>query len=184
MDKENRDVRDADEVVREYYEGSASISGERDDVRDEFRDAQEMPAVETKRALQVDGNADIAPRTGSRPSESAVAEELSGGDIDARDDGGGEETVGGSHALPDQDTVEEIGKAAGLTYEDSEPLRADDKVAERDANRWELNPASSEDYQERLEARREEPATGDGSRGTVGNPSDGSRKKSRVDQRR
>ena len=48
----------------------------------------------------------------------------------------------------------------GLTYEDAEPLHTDEKVAMRDANRWELNPASSEDYEERLHAQREEPAGG------------------------
>ena len=60
----------------------------------------------------------------------------------------------------DQDLVEEIGKAVGLTYEDSEPLHTDEKVAKRDVNRWELNPASSEDYEERLHTQREEPAGG------------------------
>ena len=184
-DKEHRDVRDADEVVREYYEGSQSIDAARDDVRDEFHDAQEIPTLEKERALQADGNADIVPRLGGRPSESGMEQEVFGGDLDARGDGGGEEAVGWSHALPDQDTVEEIGKAAGLTYEDGEPLRADDKVAERDANRWELDPASSEDYQQRLEAQRQEPAPAEGRAGleTRGKTADGVQKGSRVARR-
>jgi hypothetical protein len=179
-DKAHRDVRDADEVVREYYEGGQSHDAARDDVRDEFRDAQEIPAVEKERALQADGSPDIAPRSGGRFSESGMGQEGPGGDLEAQGDGGGEEAVGGSHALPDQDTVEEIGKAAGLTYEDGEPLRADDKVAARDANRWELNPASSEDYQERLEAQRQEPTGGEerAGRGTRGKTADGSQKRS------
>lgn len=41
--------------------------------------------------------------------------------------------------------VEEIGEALGITYEDDEPLRTGDKLAERDKNRWELNPESVED---------------------------------------
>src|SRR5262245_7178879 len=54
---------------------------------------------------------------------------LSAGDIDAdweRADVG-DETVGGSVATPDQDVVDEIGDAVGLTYEDNEPLKAGEK---------------------------------------------------------
>lgn len=78
--------------------------------------------------------------------------ELSAGDIDAAWDLAdvGEETVGGSSPTPDQDVVEEIGQAVGLTYEDNEPLRPLEKILERDRNRWELDPASSEDYKQRV----------------------------------
>ena len=78
--------------------------------------------------------------------------ELSGGDIDAdwaRADIG-DETVGGSAPTPDQDIVEELGAAVGLTYEDNEPLHTTEKVEERDRKRWELDPASSEDYNKRV----------------------------------
>jgi hypothetical protein len=78
--------------------------------------------------------------------------EISGGDLDAdwqRPDVG-EEAVGGSVATPDQDIVEEIGVAAGVTYEDDEPLDLERKITRRDEKRWELNPASSEDYKERV----------------------------------
>jgi hypothetical protein len=57
--------------------------------------------------------------------------------------------VGGANPTPDQDVVEEIGRAMGLTYEDNEPLGMDEKLHNRDLHRWELDPASSEDYQER-----------------------------------
>jgi hypothetical protein len=77
--------------------------------------------------------------------------ELSGGDLDADWAGAdvGDETVGGSAPTPDQDVVEELGIAVGLTYEDNEPLHTTEKVDERDRKRWELDPASSEDYNER-----------------------------------
>ena len=78
--------------------------------------------------------------------------ELSGGDIDADWAGAdvGDETVGGSAPTPDQDIVEELGEAIGLTYEDNEPLHTQEKVEERDRKRWELDPASSEDYNDRV----------------------------------
>jgi ParB-like chromosome segregation protein Spo0J len=84
------------------------------------------------------------------------ATKLSGGDVDAvADEGGsGEETVGGSVATPDQDIVENLGRAAGVTYEDNEELKPVEKVKKRDRKRWELNPSSSEDYQERLREDR------------------------------
>src|SRR5205085_12398959 len=65
---------------------------------------------------------------------------LSGGDLDAAWDKAdvGEEAVSGSAPTPDQDIVEELGKALGINYEDNEPLRAADKLNERDINRWEL----------------------------------------------
>jgi hypothetical protein len=61
----------------------------------------------------------------------------------------GEEAPGGDNPTPDQDIVDDIGKALGVEYEDNEELKAADKVVERDKHRWELDPASSEDYKER-----------------------------------
>ena len=78
--------------------------------------------------------------------------ELSGGDIDADWAGAdvGDETVGGSAPTPDQDVVDELGEAVGLTYEANEPLHSTEKVEERDRKRWELDPASSDDYNDRV----------------------------------
>jgi hypothetical protein len=58
----------------------------------------------------------------------------------------GEEAPGGDNPTPDQDIVEDIGKALGVTYNDNEELKGADKLVERDKHRWELNPASAEDY--------------------------------------
>src|SRR5688500_11362003 len=62
----------------------------------------------------------------------------------------GEEAPGGSHPTPDMDVVDEIGEAIGVTYQDNEELGLTEKVAERDNSRWELDPASSEDYNARV----------------------------------
>ncbi|HEX5550977.1 MAG TPA: DUF6335 family protein [Nitrospira sp.] len=73
---------------------------------------------------------------------------LTGGDIDAAWDYAavGEETVGGTTPTPDQDIVDEIGRAVGVDYEDAEPLHTTEKLERRDEQRWELHPASSEDF--------------------------------------
>jgi hypothetical protein len=81
--------------------------------------------------------------------DTSVSAELSAGDVDARWDqaeSSGEETAGASVATPDQDIVDEIGRAIGLTYEEGEPLRVGRKEQERDEHRWELDPASAEDF--------------------------------------
>jgi hypothetical protein len=76
---------------------------------------------------------------------------LTAGDIDAAWDQAavGDETVGGSTPTPDQDIVDEIGRALGVNYEDGEPLHTTEKIERRDQDRWELHPASSEDFAER-----------------------------------
>jgi Family of unknown function (DUF6335) len=86
--------------------------------------------------------------------KTSASTKLSGGDVDAAADETGEEAVGGSVATPDQDIVENLGKAVGVTYEDNEELDLLEKVKKRDRKRWELNPSSSEDYQERNQRNR------------------------------
>ena len=61
----------------------------------------------------------------------------------------GEEAPGGDNPTPDQDIVEDIGKALGVTYNDNEELEGADKLEKRDKHRWELDPASSDDYRDR-----------------------------------
>jgi Family of unknown function (DUF6335) len=77
---------------------------------------------------------------------------LTGGDVDANWEDAyavGDEAPGGDNPTPDQDRVDDIGKALGVEYQDNEELRASDKIADRDKKRWELDPASSEDYRDR-----------------------------------
>lgn len=83
---------------------------------------------------------------------------LSGGDVDAAWEDSvvsGEESVGGTVKTPDQDVVDELGEAVGLTYEDDEPLNYDKKVLDRDRQRWELDPASMDDNEEDGEDKEE-----------------------------
>ena len=61
----------------------------------------------------------------------------------------GEGAPGGDNPTPDQEVVDEIGKALGVEYDDNEELKGSDKIVERDKHRWELDPASSEDYKNR-----------------------------------
>jgi Family of unknown function (DUF6335) len=73
------------------------------------------------------------------------------GDIDAVWDqaDAGEETVGGTRPTPDQDIVDEIGRAVGVHHEDAELLHMSKELKRRDERRWGLHTASSENFQER-----------------------------------
>ena len=84
----------------------------------------------------------------------STSPELTGGDIDAaweQAEAVGDEAVGGTVATPDQDIVDDLGKAVGTEMRDKEDYYGFDKYEVRDDRRWELDPASSDDYQERRE---------------------------------
>ena len=104
---------------------------------------------------EADDRAAAAARSGHEELKAALARHtetsptLTAGDLDARWDDAyavGDEAPGGDNPTPDQDRVDDIGKALGVVYEDAEELRASDKVADRDKHRWELDPASSDDW--------------------------------------
>ena len=75
--------------------------------------------------------------------------ELTAGDVDAHWEDAyaiGDEAPGGDNPTPDQDRVDDIGKAFGIEYENSDDLLGGDELAERDKHRWELDPASADDW--------------------------------------
>jgi Family of unknown function (DUF6335) len=77
---------------------------------------------------------------------------ITGGDVDVNLEQAyfsGDEAPGGDNPTPDQDIVDDIGRAVGVQYEDNEELKGEAKIANRDKKRWELDPASSEDYNDR-----------------------------------
>jgi hypothetical protein len=67
---------------------------------------------------------------------------LSAGDVDAdweRAESSGEETVGGSVATPDQDVVDEIGRALGVEQDsEAEVTTSEEMLRRRDRFRWHL----------------------------------------------
>jgi len=74
---------------------------------------------------------------------------LTAGDIDAKWEDAyavGDEAPGGDNPTPGQDRVDDIGRALGIQYKDDQELQGGDEVAKRDKHRWELDPASSDDW--------------------------------------
>jgi Family of unknown function (DUF6335) len=108
-------------------------------------------------SLDLDRSAS-AVRTGRREMRERFEEHtetspaMTGGDVDADWESAysvGDEAPGGDNPTPDQDIVDDIGHAIGVEYQDNEELKGEAKISKRDRNRWELDPASSDDWDER-----------------------------------
>lgn len=122
---------DADAVARRV--GSFT---EDEEIKEHFEERQHR-AVSGRKSLEED-----------LEDHHAESPKLSGGDLDAAWQfaaGAGEEAVGGSTPTPDQDMVDELGEAVGITYDDDEPISGEEKFLQRDRDRWELDPKSAED---------------------------------------
>ena len=113
-----------------------------------------MPTPPSSLNLDRHGSAARSGRAGMREQQMKRGSMVSvtAGDVDVSAEDAyfaGEEAPGGDNPTPDQDIVDDIGKALGVQYQDDEELQSGDKLSERDKHRWELDPASSEDYRER-----------------------------------
>jgi len=86
---------------------------------------------------------------GERLSHTETDPSLSGGDLDAdwqRAYSAGDEAVGGSVATPDQDVVDEIGRAVGVEQApDAEVRAAEEILRERDRHYWHLERRATEE---------------------------------------
>lgn len=105
----------------------------------------------TTSSLDLDHRAARVP-LGAIDEDLAPTDVLTAGDFDADVHNAhlaGDETPGGENPTPGQDVVDLIGRSLGVEYDDAEELRGADKIADRDRHRWELDPASSEDYRDR-----------------------------------
>lgn len=151
-DDERITPRDSEALAHEAATAQRAADPELRGMPDEGVDRLDDPRDETDDVAAVraamgapDGAVD------ARATSLDGSPDLAGGDLDAdaRETGSGEEAVGGSTPTPDQDNVDEIGEALGVTYQPDEPIHTTEKIERRDDDRWELNPASSEDFAER-----------------------------------
>jgi hypothetical protein len=144
-----RKARSAPAIARK----APALNRERRIVRDE--DIVPTPPS----SLDLDRSASAA-RSGRRElaekyhEHTETSPAITGGDIDADWESAysvGDEAPGGDNPTPDQDIVDDIGRAIGVQYEDNEELKGEKKISDRDRKRWELDPASAEDYNEHEE---------------------------------
>ena len=86
----------------------------------------------------------LSKNTGAGPA-------LTSGDVDADWESAesvGDEAPGGDNPTPDQDVVDDIGRALGVEYEDDEELQGGAEISDRDRHRWELDPSSKDDFED------------------------------------
>jgi len=72
---------------------------------------------------------------------------LTGGDLDADWQGAasvGDEAVGGHAPTPDQNVVDELGRATGFDEKEGELHTIEERAARRDHDRWELDRRSAD----------------------------------------
>ena len=139
-------------VVRPVARTAPGLNRERRTISDEDRMPPSPPS-----SLDMNRTASSA-RSGRREmlekyeEHTETSPELTGGDVDADWESAysvGDEAPGGDSPTPDQDIVDDIGKAVGVQYQDNEELKGEKKLLERDKHRWELDPASSDDWEDR-----------------------------------
>jgi hypothetical protein len=129
LDRERRIVSDEDEIIQSTPPSSLDLDRSASAVRSGRRALKE----------RFDEHTETSPA-------------LTAGDVDADWESAysvGDEAPGGDNPTPDQDIVDDIGRAVGIEYQDNEELKSEEKVAQRDRNRWELDPASSDDWDDR-----------------------------------
>jgi len=129
LDRERRIVRDEDDLIQQTPPSSLDLD-------------RSASAVRTGRRILKDK---FDEHTETSPA-------LTAGDVDADWESAysvGDEAPGGDNPTPDQDIVDDIGRAVGVEYQDNEELKGEEKITKRDRNRWELDPASSDDWDDR-----------------------------------
>ena len=92
------------------------------------------------------GRADLKDKLSKSTTGGAA---ITAGDVDAdwqSAEAVGDETPSGDNPTPDQDVVDDIGRALGVEYADDEELQGGAEIADRDAHRWELDPSSKDDF--------------------------------------
>jgi hypothetical protein len=167
-----------DGITSDSFEPGIQAAGSREEAADAARQAaravggqadrlftgspgEEGPAPNVPSSLNMDSRGSAA-RTGRaemrerRREHTETSPAVTAGDVDADWAAGyavGDETPGGDNPTPGQTVVEDVGRALGVEYEDSEELKGAEKIESRDRHRWELDPASSEDYEERNKDR-------------------------------
>ena len=130
---------------------------------------RKVPALDRERRVISDDDLFPMPPSSLNPASSARTERrevverfhdhtetspaLTGGDVDA--DwvniyvAGDDEVRGGDDPTPGQDVLDDIGKSIGVQHEDTEKLKDEAKLSDRDKKRGELDPASAEDSEDR-----------------------------------
>lgn len=117
------------------------------------RKGRQRKPRQRRRAVAVEERQDLEPPADLLAGQPGTGPRLSAGDVDAdwkRAESTGEETAGGSVATPDQDVVDEIGRALGVEQAADEQVRTSEEILrERARHRWEIERQAAEEDERR-----------------------------------
>lgn len=106
------------------------------------RKSRQRKPRQRRRPVAVEERQDLEPPADPLARQPGTGPQLSAGDVDAdwkRAESSGEETAGGSVATPDQDVVDEIGRALGVEQgSEAELTTSAEMLGRRDRFRWHL----------------------------------------------
>jgi hypothetical protein len=129
------------ELAKTEFDRDASSAGK--DLDLDPAELEEIAAIESPNWEEIiDPNTDLgrnlaglqhstAPTSGDRDIDPYLAE------VD------GDESVGGTTAMPEQNDIDELGEAAGIEIPDGGILHTTEMLEHRDTDRWELDPDSA-----------------------------------------
>jgi hypothetical protein len=106
-------------------------------------EVEAMHLANLERTLDDDTNSEESFDSLQDPSDAT------GGDVDVDPylaEVVGEEAIGGTAPTPDQNVIEDIAASAGINTPEQGILHTTEMLEHRDSHRWELEPESSEDY--------------------------------------
>ncbi len=133
-----------------YYSGARGVGQAQEKLLEEFNTREDPDSIFWGLCDRDTGMG----RTLSRLKTIAISgSDVTGGDLDDnwyQAEVVGEEAVGGQTPTPDQNVTEQLLQAMGIGAVDGELVQVKEKLERRDRLRWELEPRSAEDYQERL----------------------------------
>jgi len=120
--------------------------------------ARRRPRTATAKPEQPESREELVGLARDVAAHTETSPRLTGGDVDADWQAAyssGEESVGGSVATPDQDIVDEIGRALGVEQEADAPVRTSDEILRaRDRFRWHLERDAADAEEGRTRRKR------------------------------
>jgi Family of unknown function (DUF6335) len=100
-------------------------------------------------AMRLDSLDDLDDDADSEEAMDAIEDSsVTGGDIDVDPylaEVVGEEAIGGTTPTPDQNVIDEVANSVGMDMPDQGFVYTNEALEHRDADRWELDPQSSEE---------------------------------------
>jgi Family of unknown function (DUF6335) len=119
---------------------------------------RKQQTTKTRTGAQPESQEELVGLARNVAAHTETSPRLTGADVDADWQAAyssGEESVGGSVATPDQDIVDELGRALGIEQEADAPVRTSEEILRaRDRLRWHLERDAADAEEGRIQRGR------------------------------